>query len=234
METPERRFSASEPGLTAMYSAGVPYQWQYTATRVGEVPEAVLRAAAGVKIAVIDTGADVTVPDLAAKAPETYNVFNGSTDVRDLHGHGTFVASIAGGSVSNGEGIAGFGGDAKLLLIQSGRADGSFTDVDEADAIVYAVNHGAKVINLSIGGIETSALEKKAAGLCGRARRPRRGSCGQRVRGRQPGRVPGGAAPTGWLGRTRRHRPLGRRHDEERRPRLLLQHRFLDLARSSR
>jgi subtilisin family serine protease len=162
VETPERRFSASEPGLTAMYSAGVPYQWQYTATRVGEVPEPVLRAAGGVKIAVIDTGADVTVPDLAAKAPETYNVFNGSTDVRDLHGHGTFVATIAGGSVSNGEGIAGFGGDAKLLLIQTGRADGSFTDVDEADAIVYAVNHGAKVINLSIGGIETSALEKKA------------------------------------------------------------------------
>ena len=42
--TPERRFSASEPGLTAMYSAGVPYQWQYTATRVGEVPDSVLRA----------------------------------------------------------------------------------------------------------------------------------------------------------------------------------------------
>jgi subtilisin family serine protease len=167
VETPEPRFSASEPGLTAMYSVGVPYQWQYTATRVGTVPDAVLRAAAGVKIAVIDTGADVTAPDLAAKAPETYNIFDGSTDVRDFHGHGTFVASIAGGSVSNGEGIAGFGGDAQLLLIQTGRADGSFTDVDEADAIVYAVNHGAKVINLSIGGTETSAVEKKALEYAG-------------------------------------------------------------------
>ena len=162
VETPERRFSASEPGLTAMYSAGVPYQWQYTATRASAVPHAVLRAASGVKIAVIDTGADVTAPDLAAKSPETYNVLNGSTDVRDFHGHGTFVASIAGGSVSNAEGIAGFGGDAQLLLIQSGRADGSFTDVDEADAIVYAVNHGARVINLSIGGTQTSVIEKKA------------------------------------------------------------------------
>ena len=162
VEMPERRFSESDPGLTAMHSAGVPYQWQYTATRAGTVPDAVLRAAAGVKIAVIDTGADVTAPDLAAKNPETYNVLNGSTDVRDFHGHGTFVASIAGGSVSNGEGIAGFGGDAQLLLVQSGRADGSFTDVDEADAIVHAVNHGAKVINLSIGGTETSVVEKKA------------------------------------------------------------------------
>ena len=167
VETPEPRFSAAEPGLTAMYSADVPYQWQYTATRSNSVPEAVLRAAAGVKIAVIDTGADVTAPDLAAKAPETYNIFNGSSDVRDVHGHGTFVASIAGGSVSNNEGIAGFGGDAQLLLIQTGRPDGSFTDVDEADAIVYAVNHGAKVINLSIGGTETSSVERKALDYAG-------------------------------------------------------------------
>jgi subtilisin family serine protease len=162
VDVPSRRFSASEPGLTAIYSAGVPYQWEYTATRVNTVPDTVLRAAASVTIAVIDTGADVTAPDLAAKQPTTYNVFSEGTDVRDFHGHGTFVASLAGGSVTNGEGIAGFGGDAKLLLIQTGRADGSFTDVDEADAIVYAVNHGAKVINLSIGGTETSAVERKA------------------------------------------------------------------------
>jgi subtilisin family serine protease len=162
VDVPERRFSASEPGLTAMYSVGVPYQWQYTATRVGSVPDAVLRAAGSVTIAVIDTGADLTAPDLAAKQPTTYNVFNRGADVRDLHGHGTFVASIAGGSVTNGEGIAGFGGDAKLLIVQTGRADGSFTDVDEAEAIVYAVNQGAKVINLSIGGTQTSAVEKKA------------------------------------------------------------------------
>jgi subtilisin family serine protease len=162
VDVPERRFSADEPGLTAMYSAGVPYQWQYTATRVGSVPDAVLRAAASVTIAVIDTGADLNAPDLAAKQPTTYNVLNGGTDVRDLHGHGTFVASIAGGSVTNGEGIAGFGGDAKLLILQTGGADGSFTDVDEAEAIIYAVNHGAKVINLSIGGTETSVVERKA------------------------------------------------------------------------
>jgi subtilisin family serine protease len=162
VDVPERRFSASEPGLTAMYSAGVPYQWQYTAARVGNVPDAVLRAAASVTIAVIDTGADVSAPDLAAKQPDTYNVFNTGSDVRDYHGHGTFVASIAAGSVTNGEGIAGFGGDAKLLILQTGRADGSFTDVDEAEAIVYAVNHGAKVINLSIGGTETSTVEREA------------------------------------------------------------------------
>jgi subtilisin family serine protease len=162
VDVPERRFSAADPALTAMSSGSVPYEWQYTATRAGTVPDAVLRAAASVTIAVIDTGADLAAPDLAAKQPATYNIFNQGTDVRDFHGHGTFVASLAGGSVSNGEGIAGFGGDAKLLIVQGGRADGSFTDVDEAEAIVYAVNQGAKVINLSIGGLQTSAIERRA------------------------------------------------------------------------
>lgn len=162
VDAPVLRLPASEPALTAMYSPGVPYEWQYTAAGVDGVPDSVLRAASSVTIAVIDTGADVTAPDLAAKAPATYSVLRNDPNVRDPYGHGTFVASIAGGSVTNAEGVAGFGGDAKLLILQAGRADGTFTDVDEAEAIVYAVNQGAKVINLSIGGTESSALERDA------------------------------------------------------------------------
>jgi subtilisin family serine protease len=159
---PVRRYATAEPALAAMYSAGVPYEWQYAAARVGSVPDAVLRAAASVTIAVIDTGGDITAPDLAAKQPSVHNVLNGRADVRDDYGHGTFVASIAAGSVTNEEGLAGFGGDAKLLVIKAGRPDGSFLDVDTAEAIVYAVNHGAKVINLSIGGTHPSPVERNA------------------------------------------------------------------------
>jgi len=159
---PVGRYPSAEPALTAMYSPGVPYEWQYTATHSQRVAEAVLRAAASVTIAVVDTGADLTAPDLAAKRPATKNILNGGTDVRDTYGHGTFVASIAGGSIVNGEGIAGFGGDAKLMIVQAGRPNGSFTDVEEAAGILYAVDHGAKVINLSIGGTETSAIERRA------------------------------------------------------------------------
>ena len=78
-------------------------------------------------------------------------------------GHGTFVSSLAAGSVENGVGISGFGGDAaKLLVVQAIDADGYITDVDEAAAIVYAVKHGAKIVNLSIGGPATSAIERRA------------------------------------------------------------------------
>jgi subtilisin family serine protease len=156
-----RRFHA-EPALVAQFRPGVPYEWQYVATRANEVPEPVLRAAAGVKIAVIDTGADLRHPDLAAKLPETWDVVRRRRDVTDLDGHGTFVSTIAAGSVSNNEGIAGFGGDTNLLVIKASGNDGTFTELDEAAAIVYAVDHGANVINLSLGGEGTSIIEKRA------------------------------------------------------------------------
>jgi subtilisin family serine protease len=96
------------------------------------------------------------------KTPATWSVLSHSHRVRDVLGHGTFVSSLAAGSVVNGVGISGFGGDAKLLVVQAIDSDGYVTDVDEAAAIVYAVKHGAKIVNLSIGGTETSAVEKRA------------------------------------------------------------------------
>jgi subtilisin family serine protease len=152
------RVPRTEPALA---TAVVPYEWQYAATHEDAVPPAVLHAAGAVTIAVIDTGADLAAPDLAAKAPQTHNLI-GSSDVRDVNGHGTFVASLAAGSVSNGDGIAGFGGDARLLVIKAVRDDGSLTDLDEANGIVYAVDHGARVINLSVGGPSTSFTERQA------------------------------------------------------------------------
>ena len=145
-----------------MFRPGLPYEWQYVVTRENEVPEEILRAASAIKIAVVDTGLDVTHPDIAAKAPETWDIVHHRTNVVDKDGHGTFVSSLAAGSVDNDEGIAGFGGDAQLLMVKAVGAGDSFSDVDEAAAIVYAVDHGANIINLSIGGEGTSPLEQRA------------------------------------------------------------------------
>ena len=64
--------------------------------------------------------------------------------------------------MTNGDGIAGAGGDAQLLVVKAGSGDGTFTDVDEAAGIVYAVDHGARIINLSFGGPGTSSIERHA------------------------------------------------------------------------
>ncbi|HKB20408.1 MAG TPA: S8 family serine peptidase [Gaiellaceae bacterium] len=159
---PLTRTTKVEPALAATLRPGLPYEWQYIATRENELPEDVLRAASAIKIGIVDTGADVAHPDLAAKRPETWDVVHRRPNAGDRIGHGTFVAALAAGSVTNGEGIAGFGGDAQLLMVKAVGASDEFSDVDEAAAIVYAVDHGAKIINLSIGGVGTSALEQRA------------------------------------------------------------------------
>ena len=64
--------------------------------------------------------------------------------------------------MTNGEGIAGFGGDAQLLVVKAGSADGTFTDVDEAAGILYAIDHGARIVNLSFGGPGTTPIERHA------------------------------------------------------------------------
>jgi thermitase len=155
---------SSEPAVRDQYWAGVPYEWQFPRTNSQLVPDAVVRAAARVKIAVVDTGCDARQPDLGAKSPQVYSVVHRANraDVRDYYGHGTFVAALAAGSVTNGEGIAGFGGDAQLMCVQVAHDDGSISDVDEAVGIVYAVDHGAKIVNLSLGGSDPSKLEMRA------------------------------------------------------------------------
>src|SRR5207244_2839619 len=118
------RASKVEPALFAG-PRNAAYEWQYSAARLDSVPDWVLRAAAGITIAIVDTGADLSAPDLAAKAPSVYDVHSHGSDVRDLNGHGTFVASLAGGSSTNGEGMSGFGGDAHLLIVRPGPRHGT-------------------------------------------------------------------------------------------------------------
>ena len=163
VERAAARDSLVEPAVSlAATDPANGWQWQYHATRGDAVPDGVLRAASRIRIAVIDTGADLAAPDLAAKRPRGHNVLTGKAGVRDVNGHGTFVASVAAGSVTNDDGIAGAGGDAQLLVVKAGTSTGSFSDVDEAAAVVYAVDHGAKIPNLSLGGAHTSSTERRA------------------------------------------------------------------------
>jgi serine protease len=154
------RRDMSEPGLPV--TASLAPEWQWSAAHEDQVPAWVQQAAANVTIAVVDTGADVTVPALAPKDAVTWSVTEGATSVRDSVGHGTFVASLAAGSVGDASVMTGFGGDARLMVVQANRGGTGFNDVDEAAAVTWAVDHGANIVNLSIGGPETSAVERAA------------------------------------------------------------------------
>ncbi|MGN9777131.1 S8 family peptidase [Micromonospora sp. H33] len=120
---------------------------------------------AGVVIAVVDTGVDLGHPDLKAKLVPGATFIDcgptscGNGDWRGPNGkpdasdeHGTHVAGIAAAATGNGVGVAGAAPDAKIMPVKVLEAgSGSFADI--AAGIRYAVDHGAKVINLSLGAL---------------------------------------------------------------------------------
>ena len=111
-------------------------------------------------VAVLDTGIDFRHPDLEAKIePWTCNTYRGicgptsSVVFPDPTGHGSHVAGIIGADTSNSIGVAGVsGGHATLLSVPISSVAGRADTFDIAVGIEYAVERGAKVINLSFGG----------------------------------------------------------------------------------
>jgi subtilisin family serine protease len=159
----QRAVSRVQADAPIPFAAGLAVpEWQWNAVHANLVPPWVQQAAHSITIAIVDTGADVLVPSIAAKSPVTWNVANAANTVHDSVGHGTFVASLAAGAVSDANGMSGFGGDAQLMIVQANRGSTAFSDVDESAAIVWAVDHGANIINLSLGGAQTSQVERSA------------------------------------------------------------------------
>ena len=106
----------------------------------------------GITVAVIDTGI-APVDDLdPARIVPGWNFVNGTADAKDDNGHGTHVAGTIAQSTGNGKGVAGMAPLAKLMPIKVLSASGSGNSHDIAAGIRWAVDHGARVLNLSLGG----------------------------------------------------------------------------------
>ncbi len=111
---------------------------------------------AGVRVAIIDTGIDDTHPDFAtARIVARRNFVNPATpgDVTDLHGHGTMSAGLVGASADSAGGWRyALAPDAELVIAKAMNDDGKGDDTQIIEAICWAADQGAKVINLSVGG----------------------------------------------------------------------------------
>ena len=105
-----------------------------------------------VKVAVIDSGIDYGHPEFAGQIIAGKSFVGGSWK-RDTDGHGTFVAGLIAANPTNNQGIAGMAFNAKLLIAKVVPPDDDGVDLPaEVAAIRWAVNEGAQVINLSLGG----------------------------------------------------------------------------------
>jgi serine protease len=125
----------------------------------------------GVIVAVIDTGVAYEnrgkkfhmVPDLeGVPMTKPYDFVNNTKYANDDHGHGTHVAGTIAQATNNGVGVAGIARKATIMPLKVLSASGSGSVGGIADAIRYAADEGAKVINMSLGGRFRSKVLEKA------------------------------------------------------------------------
>ncbi|MBI2869533.1 MAG: S8 family serine peptidase [Chloroflexi bacterium] len=102
-----------------------------------------------VKLAILDSGIDQDHEDLASKIVDNYNATAEPT-LDDLYGHGTSVAGAAAAVTDNGAGIAGMAPGVSLMNIKVLNQTGGSYDSWIADGIIWAVDHGARVISMSL------------------------------------------------------------------------------------
>lgn len=143
-------------------------QWSF---KMINVPQAWARTdGSGVTVAVIDTGVAFEkykkfkkVEDLDTdRFVEGYNFLTDTPHANDDHGHGTHVAGTIAQTTFNATGVAGIAYKAKIMPLKVLSRRGSGTAGDIADAIRFAADYNAQVMNLSLGGGPRSAIMASA------------------------------------------------------------------------
>jgi thermitase len=127
----------------------LPQAWNYT-------------RGTGVIVAVVDTGVDLSHPDLAGHIVPGYNAISPGASPQDDEGHGTHVAGIVAAMTGNAQGIVGTAWDARIMPVKvmDSTGHGSYSAI--ADGIRFAAAYGARVINLSLGGPASSSVLQSA------------------------------------------------------------------------
>ena len=150
--------------VTSTGSADADMDWREAVEYLGTV-------SGSAKIGIMDTGIRADHEELTGRVAAQYDFFAGDADAADDNGHGTHVAGITAAAANNGTGVAGvaFAGNIRFVIAkvcgESGR--GPFKSygcpLDAiADGIVWAVDNGANVLNLSLGGSTGSDAERSA------------------------------------------------------------------------
>lgn len=135
---------ASFDELWGLAQIGAPAAWTET-------------TGAGVRIGIVDTGIDLEHEDLAGRVVEHTSCVGSRGDpakcsgsAQDDFGHGTHVAGIAAAIRGNGVGVAGVAPDALLVVAKAFSPEGTASIDDVITAIKWVVDHGARVVNLSL------------------------------------------------------------------------------------
>ncbi len=131
------------------------YQWHYGAINL---PAAwnITTGSNNIVVALLDSGVDLQHPDLAAHIVPGYDFINNDATPMDDNGHGTAIAGIIGAVTNNSTGVAGVAWQVKLMPVKVLNQNGIGATSGIISGLNWAVTHGAKVINMSLGGTSHS------------------------------------------------------------------------------
>jgi serine protease len=157
----------ADRGLPLAFTPNDPYfdrQWNLQAIQAPQAWD--MSRGQGVIVAVVDSGIAFEDFERYRRAPDLdvtnfvpgYDFVNNSPHPNDDYGHGTHVAGTIAQSTNNGRGVAGVAYGTALMPVKvlDSRGQGSFDNL--AQGILFAADHGARVINLSLSGRKTSQL----------------------------------------------------------------------------
>ncbi|MFC3798202.1 S8 family peptidase [Cohnella sp. GCM10012308] len=111
----------------------------------------VTRGKQDIIVAVVDTGVQLDHPDLKGRLVKGTNIVDPSAQPEDDVGHGTHVAGVIAAEVNNNEGVAGMTWYTKVMPVKALDNSGAGTTYSVAEGIIWAADHGAHIINLSLG-----------------------------------------------------------------------------------
>ena len=136
-------FANTEPDAAEQWYLDADQAWSFWPTMPSLAP---------IKVAIIDSGIDGSHPDLVGRVVAAKS-FVGGSPFHDEQGHGTFVAGEIAANPMNEIGMAGLAFNARLIVAKVVAADGEVSLPAEVAGIRWAVDQGARVVNLSLGGV---------------------------------------------------------------------------------
>jgi subtilisin family serine protease len=153
IDTPGKRYAMAD-------DAGRDLQWGLSRLQAEDLWQR--STGAGITVAVLDTGVKGSHPDLSGRVAKGFDAITNKPGARsDKNGHGTFIAGIIAGK-SNGGGIVGMAPNARILPVKVLDSGGVGDSDDIAQGIIWAVDNGADVINMSFGADSANRVEAEA------------------------------------------------------------------------
>jgi serine protease len=156
---------AEQNGL--LYACWVPndpyYSYQWHMTKINMEDAWPLSTGSGVVVAINDSGVKQSLEDLAqTNFTAGYDFINNDNDPTDDHGHGSHVCGTVAQSTNNGVGVTGIAYNCTIMPVKVLNASGSGSYDQVADGIYWATDHGADIINMSLGGSSSSTTLQNA------------------------------------------------------------------------